>query len=315
MLAKLRCAVIGVGNMGKNHARIYSQLGKLIAVADPSERTGKQVAAKYRCSYYTDYKVMLKREKIEAVSVVVPTKYHESVALECLNRNIPTLLEKPISDSLKSAKQILEQAEKSKTLLMVGHVERFNPAVVTLKKLIKEKKFGTIISLNSIRVGINPPPTKGSDVSLDLAIHDIDIFNYLLEETPIESKLIKGKIFAANRADHASILLRYNNASGIIQTNWLTPIKIRKLYITGTTGFAELDYINQKLILYEHSRLNNYQDNFKKLLSLSHSLTKRVFISKREPLKEELTYFLTLIKNKKLEYPYFAVNALKVALS
>src|SRR3989344_398424 len=315
MLRKLSCAVIGVGNMGKHHARLYSQMAKLIAVADPVEKIAKQIAKKYNCAYYRNYKTMIGNEKIDALSIVVPTKYHETVADYSLRNKIPTLLEKPISDNLDSAIRIVEQAKESKTLLMVGHLERFNPAVIKLKQLIERKKFGRIIGLNSIRVGINPPPTKGSDVSLDLGIHDIDVFSYLLEETPIEAKVVRGKIHDKNIADHASILLRYRFASGIIQTNWMTPIKIRKLYITGTYGFAELDYISQKLILYEHPSQKKIQTNFKSLQTLVKNPKKQIFISKKEPLMEELNHFLNLVRLKKTEYPYFAVDALKVALS
>jgi len=307
MPAKLRCAVIGVGNMGKHHARIYSQIAQLVSVADPVEAAGKLIADTYHAHYYRDFREMLHHETIDAVSVAVPTKFHEEISVYCLQKYIPTLVEKPMSNSVQSATRIIETAKKENVLLMVGHVERFNPAVIRLKKLIDEGIFGQIVSLNSVRVGINPPPTPSSNVAIDLGIHDVDIFNFLLGEIPIESNVIKGKIFEKNISDSASFLLRYKHATGTIQTNWMTPIKIRKLYITGTDGFAELDYITQTLVLYKHYMHKMATSNFKELVSLAKIPKKQIYISKKEPLREELVYFLALVRKKKVLYPEFAL--------
>jgi len=301
--------------MGKHHARIYSQIAQLVSISDVDEQTGKNIGKKYNIHYYQDFRKMLSSETIDAVSVVVPTKYHEEVTVYCLRKHIPTLVEKPISNSVQSATRMVEEAKKQKVLLMVGHIERFNPVVAKLKKLVDQGTFGRIINLNSIRVGINPPPTPNSNVAIDLAIHDIDIFNYLLGETPRKSKVVREKIFNKNIADSASFLLRYKNATGIIQTNWITPIKIRKIYITGTGGFAELDYISQKLILYKRYPNKIAVDNFQELVSLSSILKKQVYISKKEPLRQELTHFLSLIQKKQIIYPDFAVKALRIALT
>lgn len=300
MKTTIKTAVIGVGNMGKNHARVYSEISNLVAVSDLIFNTGKKIAKKYQARFYQDYQKMLDKEKPEAVSVVVPTKFHKKVAINCLKRKIPTLVEKPIADSLKAAQAILKQAQKNKTFLMVGHIERFNPAVVKLKKLINQRKFGRIISLLAIRVGINPPKLKNSDVVLDLAIHDIDIFNFLLEEFPKRKKIVTHKIFKNNLTDSASLLLEYKNTTAIVQTNWITPIKIRKLYVTGTKSFCELDYILQKLIIFDKILSITPKSGFSGLVALSKTPKKEVFVSQKEPLRQELKFFLKNIKNYQL---------------
>lgn len=292
MKDKIKTAVIGVGNMGKNHVRIFSEISRLVAISDIDKKIGESISQKYKVKYYQNYKLMLKKEKIDAISVVVPTKDHLDVALECLKHKIPTLVEKPIADNIVDAKKMLKEARKYKTLLMVGHIERYNPAVVRLKEIVKKNQIGTIINLLAVRIGIYPPKVGGLDVALDLAIHDIDVANFILDEFPKRKKVVKAQIFNFSKADSSSFILEYEKATAIIHANWVTPVKIRKLYVSGTEGFAELDYIQQKLILYQKvMRLDKYGD-YLDFLSFSDTPQKIEYISKKEPLKEELAFFL-----------------------
>lgn len=314
-MKKIKTAVIGVGNMGSNHARIYSEISHLVAVSDINPEVGQKLADRYNVEFYQDYKEMIDVEKPEAVSVVVPTQFHSTVAIDCLKKRIPTLLEKPIAKTLGQAKKIISQAEQSKTVLMIGHVERFNPATVALKKIVKEKTLGKIITLLAIRVGLNPPVYPDADVSLDLAIHDIDIFNYLLDSFPKHKKIINHKVYKNNKSDVSLIVLEYSSTTGIIQTNWITPIKIRKLLVTGSKGYCELDYIKQKLFIYNSPVHLSRGGGFSNLLSLSNNPKKNVIVSKKEPLREEISYFL---KNKDnfgaFDNGFYAYKAIEVLL-
>ena len=292
MTRKVKTAVIGIGNMGRNHVRIYSHISNLVAIADVDSSVGEKVAKEYSVPLYKNYQEMLDKEKPEAISVVVPTQNHREVALVCLERQIPTIVEKPLAANMKDAMDMVSSARKNKTFLMVGHIERFNPAVIRLKRLINEKKLGSIVSVLVVRVGISPPRSLHSDVTFDLAIHDIDVCNYLLDEYPTYSTIIKRKISEDNIADSATVVLKYKHTTAMIQTNWITPIKIRKLYITGTEAYAELDYISQELtVLYKHNETAPI-DSFAKFISLSKFPKKKVYISKKEPLREELKFFL-----------------------
>lgn len=278
--------------MGKNHTRIFSEISRLTSLSDINRKVGESLAKKYQVNYYSNYKEMLSKEKIDAISVAVPANIHREIAIECLRRKIPTLVEKPIAHSLKDAYQILKEVKRQNIFLMIGHIERFNPAVLALKRLIENKRLGKIMSLLAIRVGISPPKFSAADVTTELAIHDIDVFNFLLNEMPINKNIIKGKIFKNNASDSATILLQYNFATGSIQTNWITPIKMRRLYVTGTEGFAELNYISQRLILYDKVMSLKESEGFYEFITFLESPKKEVFIYKKEPLKEELSYFL-----------------------
>lgn len=259
---------------------------------------------------------MLAMEKPDAVSVVVPTIYHKHVAIDCLNHKIPTLVEKPISNNAADGRKIIKAAAENKTPLMVGHIERFNPAVLKLKQLIDRGKLGSILNLLAIRVGISPPKGKQLNVALELGIHDVDIFNFLTGETPVEKRIDKLNISNTNISDSSSITLRYKSSVGIIQTNWITPIKIRRLYVTGIKGFIDLDYINQKLIFYDRVagwESNERIEDFSGLVSLS-TVPTQVFISKGEPLKLELSFFLDNLSKSPILYKMTedAINALEV---
>lgn len=314
MRKNIRTAVIGVGNMGKNHTRVYSEISNLVAVADILPEIGRSVAAKYQAKYYQNYQEMLDKEKPRAVSVAVPTKYHKEVTIDCLRRKIPTLVEKPIAETTPDAEMMLKEAKKNKIFFMVGHIERFNPAVIKLKRLIDYGKLGKIISLLAIRVGISPPKTSNSDVTIDLAIHDLDVFNYLVGEFPHSKKVIKHKLFKDNRADSAAILLEYKHATGMIQTNWITPIKMRKLYVTGTDGFAEVDYISQKLIIYNNIINKKQIGDYLELVSLSNKQKKEIYISRKEPLKNELLFFLENRENQECDTTIEAMEALRLLI-
>lgn len=312
-MKKFKVAVIGVGNMGKNHVRIYSKIAELVAVSDLDEDVGSNIAQKYNTKFYKDYRKLIEKEELDAVSVVVPSAYHKDVVTDFLQAKIPTLVEKPIAIGLPDAKKILELVKKYKTLLMVGHVERFNPAVIKLKQIIDHGRLGKIINLLAIRVGINPPNPAASDVALDLGIHDVDVFNYLLNKYPDRKKIIKTKLFSKNMADSSNLLLEYGKVTGVIQTNWITPVKMRKLYVSGVEGYAELDYIQQKLVLHDKILNTKFDGSFYELVSLSEEAPKKqVFISKKEPLKEELKYFLLNKDDWKLNNLKDSIEALKI---
>ncbi|PKP56387.1 MAG: hypothetical protein CVT88_10245, partial [Candidatus Altiarchaeales archaeon HGW-Altiarchaeales-1] len=136
-MEKIKVAVIGAGNMGKNHVRIYSEMNnvELIGVADLNEEVGKDIANKFNTNFYKNYKEVI--GKVEAVSIVVPTKFHHNIAKEFLNRGVDVLIEKPITINLNEADELTALADKNKLILQVGHVERFNPAIIELSKYIK----------------------------------------------------------------------------------------------------------------------------------------------------------------------------------
>lgn len=318
---KLNIALIGAGNMGRNHARIYSELPNvnLVAICDTNEKLARQLAKHYGCLAYQNHQQMLAEQQIDAVSIAVPTFLHYKIGCDVLDKNIHVLLEKPIATNLKEAREILKKAKKRNLVLMIGHIERFNPAVRRLSHLINKKRLGEIISLNIRRVGGTPPQTKNANVVMDLAIHDIDIANFLIQDLPTETHGFKSKRIINDQEDNALILLKYPNAFAFIEVNWTTPIKIRTLDITGTKAFARLDYLEQKITLYENdysssiSQWKNYNEFLAKTCSTD---TIQVGINKAEPLKCELEEFISAIQENRepIFPPQEAYKALEIAL-
>lgn len=295
----INVAVVGTGNMGKHHVRVYSELDvNLVAIADTDKKTGQEIADKFNCKFYEDYKDMLDKENIDVVSIVVPTILHKEVALNCMSKVKAMLIEKPIAMNVKEAEEIVNSAKQNNVKLMIGHIERFNPAVKKLKQIVKSGELGDIISITSKRVGLFPPQIKDANVVIDLAVHDIDVSSFLLDKKADEVFSVSGKATNSIREDYADILIKYkDNPTLFIQVNWLTPVKIRKLYVTGTKGYAELNYITQELVLFR----NVYEattSNFEDLVKTTTPKKETIEIDKKEPLKEEIKCFINYTKGE-----------------
>jgi len=303
-MKKINVAVIGTGNMGQHHVRIFSKLPQvnLVAVCDQQRERAQVLAKKYNCKSYQDYHEMIAQEQLDAISLAVPTFLHHAVSLEILKKKIPVLIEKPIATTLKEAKDIVLTSKKYKTFAMIGHIERFNPVVSALKKLIDKGTFGTIISLNTKRVGGIPAQVTSANVILDLAIHDIDISNYLLASIPKQTTAYTSRTIVKEQEDAAVIILRYQHAVSVIENNWITPVKIRALDITGSKAYAHLNYIDQTLSLWKNNFGNHMftYTNYKEFIhQTSPKKMIQVKIQKAEPLQQELSYFIDCVQHKR----------------
>tara|TARA_Y100000310_G_scaffold274049_1_gene289816 strand:- start:722 stop:1684 length:963 start_codon:yes stop_codon:yes gene_type:complete len=314
---KLRAGVIGVGAMGRHHVRVYSELDscELVAVSDFDESV-KGIAEEKRCGFYKNYEEMLSSEKLDVVSVCVPTKLHAKVALDCIKHDVNVLVEKPISDNIEDGKRIIEAAEGKKLKLGVGHIERHNPAVKKLKEVIDEGKIGKIISIAARRVGLFPPRVKDVNILVDLAVHDIDVANYLIGKEPDDVYCNAGNALTDGRKDYAELFLNYGGVSAVIQTNWITPVKIRTLNVTGTKGYAELDYVTQSLVLYESNYERTFDDFGEFVVKFGEHSKVKVEVEKEEPLRLEILDFLECVQNDRcpMVSGEEALNALKIAL-
>lgn len=293
MTDDIRVGVIGVGNMGRHHARVYSEIDgvQLTAIADSNRMAGEKCARQYRCRLYRDYRQMLMEGSLDAVSIAVPTSLHRKVALDCIERRVPVLIEKPIAESVSSAQRIISRARAKRIPVCVGHVERFNPVVQRLKKLIVQGRFGKITVIDIKRVGLYPPQVTDVDVIIDLAVHDIDVCNFLLARKPRQVFTRAGRALNSKRIDYADIFLTYQGVDVVIQVNWITPVKVRDLSLTGIKAYAELSYLDQTLRVYNkgHGR----EDDIVNIEEIN--------IRKEEPLKKELQQFVEFIRTGKGE--------------
>ncbi len=282
-MKKIRVGVIGVGQMGRNHARIYSELpyAELVGVSDVKRSVAQSVAREYNTNAFTDYLKLL-NENVDAVSIAVPTSLHKDVAVDVAEYGVDMLIEKPIADTTLNAREILKVAKKTGVKVMVGHIERFNPAVLKLREIVSSGMLGDILSMSGKRVGPYSPRIRDVGVIIDLAVHEIDTMSYLYDDKAVSVYAIGGRSGKCphNFEDYASILLKFSkDRSGIVETNWLTSKKVRTLTVVGTNGVATLDYINKTIEVCKNGKIN-YVD-----------------INKSEPLKNEIEYFLKSISN------------------
>lgn len=301
----IKVAIVGAGMMGHHHARNYSYIPevKLIAVCDPDEGRGMEVANKYSAAYYSSHKKMLQKEQIDAVSITVPTILHKDIALDFIQEGIPLLIEKPLAATYKAAKEISDEAQKKGVKILVGHIERYNPAVTALTQLIRQGVFGEILSIVVKRVGIYPPSIKGVNVVIDLAIHDLDIISSIINKDLL-SVYARGGSTSHGVEDYAEIFLNFGQISCFIETNWVTPVKIRTLSVTGTKSYAELNYITQKLDVYQLKKnltikeMSLPQEFSSFVQDLEDSRKIEIPVIFAEPLKAELINFINSVQNK-----------------
>jgi UDP-N-acetylglucosamine 3-dehydrogenase len=315
---KIRAAVIGAGNMGKNHLRNYFLLPEfeLVALADINQDT-KTLADEYKAKHYTDYKQMLDELKPEAVSIVVPTPFHAEVATEVLGRGIHCLLEKPIASTVDEADKLIKLAHKNDAVFTVGHIEHYNPLIRTLKKMVEDGKVGKVTSIVCKRVGGFPAVEPKTDVIIDLAVHDIDIISHMMGRQPKKIYSHGSRTHHSKEIDSAEILMDYGGASGFVQANWLTPVKIRTIAITGSNGYVEGNYITQELEYYKHN-MQKIEDSFSNFVIKMGEPEKEIIkVDFEEPLAEELKAFFSKISGEKdvhLVEPVDAREALRLAL-
>jgi UDP-N-acetylglucosamine 3-dehydrogenase len=314
---KIRVAVIGAGNMGKNHLRNYARLPavELVALADVDPQT-KALSDEYKIQHFLDYETMLDEAKPDAVSIVVPTPSHAKVATAVMGRGVHCLLEKPITSTVQQADELIELAKKQNIVFAIGHIEHHNPLIRNLKAMIDDGKVGRVTSIICKRVGGFPAVEPKTDVIIDLAVHDIGIISYLLDRQPEHIYSHGSQTHHSKEIDSAEILMDYGEASGFIQANWLTPVKIRTIAVTGSAGYVEGNYITQELEYYRHNmeKVNAGFSNF--VVKMGDPEKETIKVDFEEPLAVELQAFVSKVQGRDAHFvtPQDAREALRLAL-
>ena len=299
-MKKLRTAVVGFGYMGSNHARIYNNHNDvdLIAICD-AEKSNANSFMNSNPIFYKNVNEILDLN-LDIVSICVPTGSHFDIAKKLISKKINVLIEKPITNSISDAEELIKLSDKVNVILGVGHIERFNPVVKETKNILTENILGEIYQINVNRMGPNPNRKLDTGVFLDLATHDIDILRYLFEEDPVSIYSRSKKINKKNKhEDMGSSMLTFpGNKIVNINVNWVSPIKIREMIIIGSEGMAIINFITQDLNLYE----NNYNDldwgTMNILKGSSEGKMTKLSFKRDEPLKIELDEFISAVKNK-----------------
>ncbi|MDH4209115.1 MAG: Gfo/Idh/MocA family oxidoreductase [Anaerolineae bacterium] len=296
----IKAAVIGVGSMGANHARIYNELEgvTLVGVCDADPQLVEKVASRHRTGQYSDHRDLLDQERPDLVSIAVPTGFHHQVALDVIDRGVHLLVEKPIADTVAHAEKMVERAEARGVQLMVGHVERFNPAVVELKRKLQDGQLGKMFQIHVRRLGPFPHRVRDVGVVIDLATHDLDVMCYLTGASVLRIYAETEQEIHTHHEDSLSGLLRFDNGVvGVLDVNWLTPTKVRELYVTGEKGMFVVNYLTQDLYLYENEYVGSDWDSLGMLKGVGEGNMIKLRIAKREPLLVELESFVGCVEH------------------
>ncbi len=301
MSDRIKVGVVGVGYLGRTHARIYSEIEivDLVGVADTDKGRAEDIARLTGSRPFVDYSELF--GNVDAVSIAVPTGLHHKVAMDFLNEGIDILIEKPITDNLKDAEEMVRMAQEKAHILQVGHIERFNPGYIALKKVIHKPMF-----IEAHR--LSPFTERGTDVdiTLDLMIHDIDIILSFVNSDISETKAT-GMPILTPKIDIASARIEFKNGCvANLTAGRIFHGKTRRIRIFEEGTYLSLDYQTAEII--EHKK--TMRDG-RPVLDIRH-----VRPEKSDPLKEELKAFIQSVKKrtKPVISGIEATEALKVAL-
>jgi predicted dehydrogenase len=277
----IRVAVIGAGHFGREHARIYSTVesAALVAVCDINESNGRAVADRYGAGFVSDYRELI--GKVDAVSLAVPTASHHSIACDLLKAHVAVLIEKPIARTLEEADEIIATAERNHAVLQIGHLERFNPAVIAAGRITTQPRF-----FEAHRLSVFTPRSLDIDVVMDLMIHDIDVVLSLVQSDVIEVRAA-GVPILTPRIDIANARVEFDNGCvANLTASRVSSERIRKLRFFQPHHYISVDYSAQEAatVAVRQSEEGNMQFE-------SHLLP----VERGEPLRLEIESFLRAV--------------------
>lgn len=279
-MEKVRVGVVGVGHLGAIHAKDYSRLDnvKLVGVCDCNLERSLEIGKRFKTASYSDYEDLF--DKVDAASIVVPTSLHYNVAKEFLKHGIHVLIEKPVTKTLSEADELIEIAKEKNLVLQVGHIERFNSAVLAIESHIRTPKF-----IECQRLGPFHKRVQDVGVVLDLMIHDIDIVLGLMKKEVVNIEAV-GLSTISDYEDVANVRLTFDDLTiADITASRVTKDVVRKMRIFQEDSYLSLDYVTQEAMIFRKTG--------------EKILTEKIRIKKKEPLKKELKSFIECVRTGK----------------
>jgi len=293
----LKVVQIGVGGWGKNHSRVLSEFGVLSAVCDANSERAEEFGKKYSVNFYDSFESLLEQEEFDAALVCTPTFTHSDITTRLIENKKHVFVEKPMTYLSEDGQNLIALAKRNNVILTCGYIERFNPAVASVKDFIKSQKYGDLIRLEFYREHRMPQHIKDVGVIYDTSVHDIDTAMWLFDETPEVVFAIAGRINHEHE-DFATITLGFkDNKTATISSNWITPIRVRNFNAVCTEARIFSDFITQEIRIETDNGTENPKNE------------------KAEPLSLEIKNFIDAIegKNDLVVKPEQAVNVTKVA--
>jgi predicted dehydrogenase len=312
--------------MGAFHVRNYAQIdcAQLVAVAEPSEETRRRATAGTDVVEFSDWRELIEfgARELDAVSIACPSELHADVALEALAAGLHVLVEKPIATTLPDALRMRGAAIEADRKLMVGHVERFNPAVEKLRELVADGRLGRVYRAHTTRVGPLPTRIQDTGVAIDLATHDLDVMQYVLDGSISEIYADGGRFQHSSQEDLLTCLARFGGEDGeqtlgLLDVNWLTPEKKREIALIGENGLLRASYITQDVWFVESPTAPVHWDGLSMLRGDGEGAAVRFSLTKAEPLAAELRAFCRCVLDDTPEpiSAHDGVKALAAALA
>jgi len=293
----MKIVIIGTGSWGKNHCRVLSEFGVLSAVCDTNIQRAEEFGKKHSVNFYNSLENMLEKEEFDAAFVCSPTSTHFDITSTLIENKKHVFVEKPMTYLSEDGQKLVEMSIKNKVILTCGYIERFNPAVATVKDFLRSKKYGDLIRLEFYREHRMPQHIKDVGIIYDTSVHDIDTAMWLFDETP-EVVYAKSGQINHEHEDFATIMLGFkDNKIATISSNWITPTRVRNFNAVCTDARIFSDFITQEIRI----ETDNGSENPKS--------------EKIEPLSLEIKNFLEAIegKNDLIVKPEQAVNVTKIA--
>jgi len=293
----MKIVQIGTGGWGKNHCRVLSEYGVLSAICDSNMERSDEFGKKYSVNSYNSVEKLIENEDFDAAFICTPTVTHSEIAEKLIENKKHVFIEKPMTYLSEDGQKLVKIAEKNNVILTCGYIERFNPAVDTVKNFLNSKKYGELLRLEFYREHRMPQHIKDVGIIYDTSVHDIDTAMWLFDETPEIVFARSGKINHEHE-DFATIMLGFkNNKTATISSNWITPTRVRNFNAVCTDGRIFSDFITQEIRIETDEGSKNHSGD------------------KKEPLSLEIKNFIDAIEgaNELVVKPQHAVNVTKIA--
>ena len=303
MTSPLRLGLVGLGSMGRNHLRVISNHPETIlaAVADTDPSALEAAAGATEAARFADPLDMIRHTELDGVVIAAPTTAHMPLALAAIDRGISVLVEKPLAATVEDALAIVAAARKRKVRVQIGHVERYNPAVLEMGRLMRAGWLSTIYAITSRRAGPFPARIRDVGVTVDLGTHDVDILCWIAGERPVRVYAETAQRLHATHEDLTFGLMHFpSGATGFLDVDWLTPAKRRSLVAVGEEGMFELDYLTQRLT-FTRSNVERPQMIAGYATTFTGDVAE-IPVANNEPLRAQLDEFVRVLRTG--ERPY-----------
>jgi UDP-N-acetylglucosamine 3-dehydrogenase len=300
-MSDLAVGIIGLGRMGTYHLETWERIegAQVVGVAEPNEAVARERIGRRPIAHFGDYRELIKRRDVDAISLTAPSQQHARIAMEVIAAGKHLLVEKPIATTLEDGLRMAAAARSAGVKLMVGHVERFNPAVGKLAELIADGRIGQVFRVHATRVGPMPGRIQDAGVAIDLATHDLDIMQFVLGRDITRIYAEGAQCAHPTQEDMIACLLRFggdNGPMGVLDVNWLTPEKRREITVIGELGMLSASYLTQDVWFTESPSAPTGWDELARIRGDAEGAALRFALRRVEPLKAELEAFAECIR-------------------